>query len=386
MPDFIPVSAPSFLGNEKRYVNECLDSTWISSIGAFIEELERRFSSYCEVGHAVSCCNGTVALHLALLGIGIGPGDEVLVPSLTYVASANAVRYCGAEPVFVDSDPRTWNLDPADLQRKITSRTRAVMAVHLYGKPAPMREILEIARARRIAVVEDAAEAIGASYDGRPVGALSDVAAFSFFGNKVITCGEGGMVVTGDEALARKIRQLKGQGQDFERRYWFPVVGYNYRMTNIQAALGLAQLEKIDEYLLARTEIEAWYRQEARGMPRSRLRRRRPRRAPGLLALQCRAAAARRRGARRGHGPVAPGRSGQPALLLSLSRPAALPGQPAGRLPACRVAERARAFAAYLGGNDEGAGAACRGKPRQRHGIRGRRGPELMLMEAYGEV
>lgn len=267
MPDFIPVSAPSFLGNEKRYVNECLDSTWISSLGAFIEEFERRFSSYCEVEHAVSCCNGTVALHLALLGIGIGPGDEVLVPSLTYVASANAVRYCGAEPVFVDSDPRTWNLDPADLQRKITPRTRAVMAVHLYGKPAPMREILEIARERRIAVVEDAAEAIGASYDGRPVGSLSDVAAFSFFGNKVITCGEGGMVVTGDEALAQKIRQLKGQGQDFERRYWFPVVGYNYRMTNIQAALGLAQLEKIDEYLLARTEIEAWYRQELEGCP-----------------------------------------------------------------------------------------------------------------------
>ncbi len=265
--DFIPVSAPSLLGNEKLYVNECLETTWISSIGRFIEEFERSFAECCGVEHAVSCCNGTVALHLALLGLGVGPGDEVLVPSLTYVASANAVRYCGAEPVFVDSDRRTWNLDPEDLRRKITPRTRAVMAVHLYGKPAPMGEIREIAAAAGIKVVEDAAEAIGATYGGRPVGSLADVSAFSFFGNKVITCGEGGMVLTQDEALARKIRQLKGQGQDFERRYWFPVVGYNYRMTNVAAALGLAQLEKIDDYLAARDEIASWYREELAGCP-----------------------------------------------------------------------------------------------------------------------
>jgi perosamine synthetase len=265
MEDFIPVSAPALLGNEKLYVNECLDSTWISSIGAFIERFEERFADYCQTAYAVSCCNGTVALHLALLGLGIGPGDEVLVPSLTYVASANAVRYCGAEPVFVDSDRRTWNLDPADARRKITPRTRAILAVHLYGKPAPMAELLAIAREHGLKVVEDAAEAIGVTYRGRPAGSLADVATFSFFGNKVITCGEGGMVLTHDEALARKIRQLKGQGQDFERRYWFPVVGYNYRMTNIQAALGLAQLERIGEYLAARDEIEAWYRQELAG-------------------------------------------------------------------------------------------------------------------------
>jgi perosamine synthetase len=267
MSDFIPVSAPALLGNEKRYVDECLETTWISSIGVFIDRFERAFAERCGAEHAVSCCNGTVALHLALLGLGIGPGDEVLVPSLTYVATANAVRYCGAEPVFVDSDRRTWNLDPADLRRKVTPRSRAVIAVHLYGKPAAMDEILAIASEHGLRVVEDAAEAIGATWRGRAMGTLAEVAAFSFFGNKVITCGEGGMVLATDPDLARKIRQLKGQGQDFERRYWFPVVGYNYRMTNIQAALGLAQLERIDHYLEARDEIEAWYREELAGCP-----------------------------------------------------------------------------------------------------------------------
>jgi len=267
MKDFIPVSAPALLGNEKRYVGECLETTWISSIGAFIERFERGIAELCGGENAVSCCNGTVALHLALLGLGIGPGDEVLVPSLTYVATANAVRYCGAEPVFVDSDRRTWNLDPADLARKLTPRSKAVIAVHLYGKPAAMDEILALARGGALAVVEDAAEAIGAAYHGRPVGSLGDVAAFSFFGNKVITCGEGGMVLARDAAIGRRIRQLKGQGQDFERRYWFPIVGYNYRMTNIAAALGLAQLEKIGDYLAARDEIDAWYREELAGHP-----------------------------------------------------------------------------------------------------------------------
>lgn len=267
MTDFIPVSAPALLGNEKRYVNECLDTTWISSIGSFIDRFERAFADYCGADHAVSCCNGTVALHLALLGLDIGPGDEVLVPSLTYVATANAVRYCGAEPVFVDSDRRTWNMDPEDLRRKIGPRAKAVLPVHLYGKPAAMAEIQAIAGAAGLRMVEDAAEAIGAHYGGKQVGTLAEVAAFSFFGNKVITCGEGGMVLARDAEVARTIRRLKGQGQDFERRYWFPVVGYNYRMTNIEAALGLAQLERIAASLAARDEIEGWYRAELDGHP-----------------------------------------------------------------------------------------------------------------------
>ena len=267
MDDMIPVAAPALWGNEKRYVGECLDSTWISSIGRFIGELEKAFALEHEVGHAMSCSNGTVALHLCLLALGVGPGDEVLVPSLTYVATANAVRYCGAEPIFVDSDLASWNLDPEDLARKLSPRTKAIIAVHLYGKPAPMQEIMAVARAADVKVVEDVAEAVGARYQGRPAGSIGHLAAFSFFGNKILTSGEGGMVVTDDPELAARVRQLKGQGQDPQRRYWFPVVGYNYRMTNIQAAIALAQLEKLDEYLARRDEIAAWYCAELEGNP-----------------------------------------------------------------------------------------------------------------------
>ncbi len=255
----IPVSSPAFLGNEKSYVADCVDSTWISSIGVYIGRFEAAFAELCGVRHALACSNGTTALHLALLGAGIGPGDEVLVPSLTYIASANAVRYCGAEPVFVDSERDSWNLDPADVRRKIGPRTKAILPVHLYGKPAAMAEIVALASEQGLMIVEDAAEAVGARLDGRAIGSFGKIATWSFFGNKILTCGEGGMVTTDDDELARHMRQLKGQGQDPGRRYWFPIVGYNYRMTNIQAALGLAQLEKLDQHLAARDEIASWY-------------------------------------------------------------------------------------------------------------------------------
>jgi perosamine synthetase len=258
---FLPVAEPVLAGNEIAYVTDCLDTTWISSNGAYIERFERGFAEFCGVQHAIAVCNGTAALHVALLGLGIGPGDEVIVPTLTFVATANAVTYCGARPVFVDSEPETWNMDPALIEEKITPRTRGIIVVHLYGHPVDMDPVLAIARRHGLFVVEDAAEAHGAEYKGRRAGSLADAATFSFYGNKIITTGEGGMVVTDDEALARRIRQLKGQGQDFEQRYWFPILGYNYRMTNIQAAIGLAQLEKVDCHLARRREIAGWYRE-----------------------------------------------------------------------------------------------------------------------------
>jgi perosamine synthetase len=270
MSRWIPVSAPALLGNETRYVLECMETTWISSIGRFIRDFERQFAEQCGVRHAIACNNGTTALHAALLGLGIGPGDRVLVPSLTYVASANSIRYCGAEPVFVDSDRRTWNLDPDDMARKAPG-AKAVMPVHLYGRPCDMSAVREIAERQGLLVIEDAAEAIGASLGGSQVGTLGAVGCFSFFGNKILTTGEGGMVVTDDDELAVRVRQIKGQGQDPNRRYWFPIIGYNYRMTNIQAAIGLAQLEQLNGQLAARDAIARWYRNRLDGIRGLRL-------------------------------------------------------------------------------------------------------------------
>ncbi len=255
----IPVAAPALVGNEKKYVLDCLESSWISSNGLYVERFESAFAEFCGTRHALSCANGTVALHLALLALGIGPGDEVVVPTLTFVATANAVTYCGAKPVFVDSDPETWNLDPMFLDECISPRTKAIIVVHLYGYPAEMDSVIGIARKHGLFVIEDAAEAHGAEYKGKRVGGLGDIAIFSFYGNKIVTTGEGGMVVTNNAELARSVRQLKGQGMDPDRRYWFPMVGYNYRMTNIEAAIGLAQMEKVDWHLSRRREIAAEY-------------------------------------------------------------------------------------------------------------------------------
>jgi perosamine synthetase len=193
------------------------------------------------------------------LALGIGPGDEVIVPDLTYIASANAVTYCGARPVFADVDPATWTLNPLDVSRKLSPRTRAIMPVHLYGHPVDMDPILELAKAHNLYVVEDAAEAHGAEYKGRRAGSLADVGVFSFYGNKIITTGEGGMLVTNDSGIASKARLLKGQGMDPQHRYWFPIIGYNYRMTNMQAAIGLAQLERIEWFIERRREVARWY-------------------------------------------------------------------------------------------------------------------------------
>jgi perosamine synthetase len=255
----IHIASPDLSGNEKLYVNECLDSTWISSAGHFIGDFERAFASLCGSKHAVATNNGTTAIHLILAALNIGPGDEVIVPVLTYIATANAVRYCGAEPVFVDVEPDTMNMDPRLFEAAITDRTRAVIPVDLYGHPADMVAITRIAERHGIHVVEDSAEAHGAEISGERVGSFGLATAFSFFGNKILTTGEGGAVTTDDDVLAARLRLLRGQGMDLERRYWFTDVGFNYRMTNIAAAIGLAQLERFEDSLTRRDLIAKQY-------------------------------------------------------------------------------------------------------------------------------
>ena len=257
----IPVYQPSLVGNEKKYVNECLDSTWISSKGKFIREFEEKFADYLNINHAATVSNGTVALHLAMLALGIGPGDEVIVPTLTYIASVNAISYTGATPVFVDSLMDTWQMNPLDVKRKITPKTKAILAVHLYGHPCEMDALKEICNLHNVFLIEDCAEAIGSKYKDQYVGSFGDIATFSFFGNKTITTGEGGMVVTNDETLYDRLIHFRGQGLAKHREYWHDIVGYNYRMTNICAAIGLAQLERVEELIQQKRQLADWYKE-----------------------------------------------------------------------------------------------------------------------------
>ena len=256
----IPIYAPDIGQQEIDNVMECLTSSWISSKGTFIHQFEDNFAAYVGAPFAASVCNGTVALHLALLALGIGPGDEVIVPTLTYIASANAVTYTGATPVFCDSDPKTWQMSVDDVAARITERTRAIMPVHLYGGACDMEAICKLAQDRGLYVIEDCAEAIGTFIGDRHVGTFGDIATFSFFGNKTITTGEGGMVVCNAETLHKRATQLKGQGLAANRQYWHDVIGYNYRMTNICAAIGVAQLDRVDSFLERKRIIAARYR------------------------------------------------------------------------------------------------------------------------------
>ena len=257
----IAVSAPDLGPHERAHLLQAFDSSWISSRGTFVSRFEARFAQFVGTSHAVSCTNGTSALHLALLALGVGSGDEVIVPDLTYVATANVVRYVGAEPVFADSDPDTWTVKPESVVRLIGRRTKAIVCVHLLGVPADLEALRCIATDAGCALVEDVAETPGARWAGHRVGTVGEVSTFSFYGNKMITTGEGGAVCTDDDSLALRIRKLRGQGADPDRHYWFDEVGYNYRMTNLACAIGLAQLDRFREIAAKRKAVRSSYEQ-----------------------------------------------------------------------------------------------------------------------------
>jgi perosamine synthetase len=262
-----PVMEPVLDGNEMEYVQECIRTGWISSQGRFVGLFESMMAEFHGMPYALAVSNGTVALHLALLGLKIGPGDEVIVPDLTFAATANAVLYSGATPVFVDVRPDSWNMDPAQVEAAITPRTRAVMPVHLYGNPCDMDALCAIARRHQLKLIEDAAESFGATWKGTLTGAFGDSACFSFFGNKTLTTGEGGIVLFRDAVAFERARMLRDHGMSKQRRYWHLEVGYNYRLTNLQAAVGVAQLERAEDILARKRAVARRYRELLADVP-----------------------------------------------------------------------------------------------------------------------
>lgn len=257
---FTPVAEPDLTGNELEYLVDAFSSTWISSRGAYIDKFEANFASFCETQHGVSTSNGTVAIHLALKALNIGEGDEVIIPDLTFAATINAVLHANATPVIVDVKEDDWTIDPEEIKKAITTKTKAIIPVHVYGQPCDMDEIMEIAKAHNLFVVEDCAEAHGAEFKGKKVGSFGDISTFSFFANKIITTGEGGMCVTNNSELDQRMRMLRDHGMNPQRKYWHDEVGFNYRMTNLQAAIGCAQLERIAEISNTNSNTENAYR------------------------------------------------------------------------------------------------------------------------------
>ncbi len=256
---FIPISEPTLGRKEVEYVSDCLASGWISSSGEYIKRFENEFSQIHEGRNALAVSNGTVAIHLALVALGIGPGDEVIVPSLTFAASAAAIVHAGACPVFADCDEKLC-IDPEHLDELVTEKTKAIIIVHLYGRMAQMCELVEFAETNNLLVIEDAAEALGSRYKDRKAGVLGDAATFSFFGNKTITTGEGGMILFKSEEIYERASILRDHGMSKTKRYWHDFIGYNYRMTNIQAAIGLAQLQGLDNILKQKRTIFNFYK------------------------------------------------------------------------------------------------------------------------------
>ena len=263
----IPVNRPVFEGNEKRYLNECIDSGWISSEGRFVRLFETQFAEFMGCQYGIAVCNGSMAIDLALAALKIGPGDEVIMPSFTIISCAAAVVRAGAIPVLIDCIEDTWNIDPALIAAKVTDRTRAILAVHIYGLPVDIDPVLQLARRHGIFVIEDAAEQHGQTYKGHPVGSLGDIATVSFYPNKLITTGEGGMLITNNAVLADRCRELRNLCFDAERRYIHQELGWNLRMSNLQAAVGLAQLEQVHRVLHKKRLIGGWYQDCLRGNP-----------------------------------------------------------------------------------------------------------------------
>ena len=257
----IELDAPNVGKLEKEYLNNCIDSTFISTFGPFVPEFEEKFAQYVGAQRAVSTQSGTAALHMALYQLGIGEGDEVIVPSLTFIATINPVLFVGAKPVIVDVDPITWNIDPQEIKKAITKKTKAIIPVHLYGSVCNIEEIIEIARENKLFVIEDATESLGATYKNRQTGTFGDFGCFSFNGNKLITTGGGGMIVSNNQKKAEHIKFLVNQARDSSKGYYHPEVGFNYRMTNIEASLGLAQLERIDNFLEKKRKFRKIYQE-----------------------------------------------------------------------------------------------------------------------------
>ena len=258
----LPVASPNLGGNEFKYLVEAYLSTWISSSGKYITQFESNFASYCNQNYGIATSNGTTALHLALVTLGIEKGDEVIIPDLTFAATINAVLYCGATPIIVDIEEDSWCIDPQAIQNAITPKTKAIIPVHVYGQPCKMDQIMEIARNNDLKVIEDCAEAHGAMFQGKTVGSFGDINCFSFFANKIITTGEGGMCLTQSKELSEKMKVYRDHGMNKNKRYWHDVIGFNYRMTNLQAAIGVGQLERIDEIIAFRQEIEENYKNQ----------------------------------------------------------------------------------------------------------------------------
>jgi perosamine synthetase len=263
----IPVNTPLLDGNEKKYLLECMETGWISSEGPFVAQFEEKFAARVGRKHGIAVCNGSAALDAAVAALGIGKGDEVILPAFTIISCAAAIVRAGAVPVVVDSDPRTWNLEVSQLEAKITARTKAIMVVHIYGLPVDMDPVLALARKHGLKVIEDAAEAHGQAYKERPCGSLGDISTFSFYPNKHITTGEGGMIVTDDAALAGKCRSLKNLCFMPRKRFVHEELGWNFRLTNLQAALGLAQLETLDRHVARKREMGRRYTELLGGLP-----------------------------------------------------------------------------------------------------------------------